>query len=306
MTPILLYWNHICVLHNYEKTFLAQLTERLRQQNIALDIRFFGLGYPEHMSEYLARPDAILPDVLVSADLEVFEDSRIFNRFSDTLYPAADWGLLRQTAALEAVFRHPALLPFVSIPLVYYTSNPDACAKKGIHDIGGLAFGGINNSAGKTLVKAVWSHRGKDEARRLLETSSVSDMPIGAFQQVRTGQRQTALVPSLYALRADGSSTFLQIPQEGPLLISSYFCTRRSVPEQAARALAEAILCPELCTFYAQNGDLILHPACIDRPSQQIADRYFVPTPDWYNQVPPQEFYALYRGALPTAKDPAP
>lgn len=306
MTSILLYWNHICVLHNQEKIFLAQLTERLRQQNIALDIRFFGLGYPEHMSEYLARPDAILPDVIVSADLEVFEDSRIFNRFSNTLYPAADWVLLRQTAALKAVSRHPALLPFVSIPLVYYTSNPTACAEKNICDIGGLAFGGINNSAGKTLVKAVWSYRGKDEARRLLETSSVSDMPIGAFQQVRTGQRETALVPSLYALRADGLSTFLQIPQEGPLLVSSYFCARHSIPEQAARALAEAILCPELCTFYAQNGDLILHPACIDRPSLQISDRYFIPTFDWYDRVSPQEFYALYCEALPTAKDPAP
>lgn len=306
MTPILLYWNHICVLHNYEKAFLAQLTERLRQQNIALDIRFFGLGYPEHMSEYLARPDAVLPDAIVSADLEVFEDSRIFGRFSDTLYPASGWVPLRQTTALKAVSRHPALLPFVSIPLVYYTSNPAACAEKGICDIDGLAFGGINNSAGKTLVKAVWSHRGKDETRRLLETSSVSDMPIGAFQQVRVGQRETALIPSLYALRADGLSTFLQMPKEGPLLVSSYFCARRSVSEQAARALAEAILCPELCTFYAQNGDLILHPACIDHPSRQTADRYFVPTPDWYKQVLPQEFYALYGGVLPTAKDPVP
>ena len=62
MRHILLYWNHICVLHRQEKTFLDALAQRLLSDEIQLDVRYFGLGYPEHMSEYLARPDAILPD----------------------------------------------------------------------------------------------------------------------------------------------------------------------------------------------------------------------------------------------------
>ena len=74
MTHILLYWNHICVLHRQEKAFLQELAGRLHREDIELEVRFFGLGYPEHMSEYLARPDAVLPDLIVSADLEVFED----------------------------------------------------------------------------------------------------------------------------------------------------------------------------------------------------------------------------------------
>ncbi len=79
MTSILLYWNHICVLHRQEKAFLEDLAQRLRGDGIRLEVRYFGLGYPEHMSEYLARPDAILPDLIVSADLEVFEDLRPFS-----------------------------------------------------------------------------------------------------------------------------------------------------------------------------------------------------------------------------------
>ena len=147
------------------------------------------------MSEYLARPDAILPDLIVSADLEVFEDLRIFSKFKSNLYPAADWVPLRQSPMLNAVQRGPCLLPFVSIPLVYYTREPEACAKTSLPDWRGLAFGGINNSAAKTVVKSVWERWGQVAAAKLLGESLVADMPIGAFQAVRQGQTSTALVP---------------------------------------------------------------------------------------------------------------
>ena len=105
MTHILLYWNHICVLHRQEKAFLQELAGRLHREDIELEVRFFGLGYPEHMSEYLARPDAVLPDLIVSADLEVFEDRAIFSKMEPELYPAADWVSLRESPALDAVRR---------------------------------------------------------------------------------------------------------------------------------------------------------------------------------------------------------
>lgn len=91
MRHILLYWNHICVLHRQEKTFLDALAQRLLSDEIQLEVRYFGLGYPEHMSEYLARPDAILPDLIVSADLEVFEDTDIFCKLNHSLYPVRSW-----------------------------------------------------------------------------------------------------------------------------------------------------------------------------------------------------------------------
>lgn len=304
MTHVLLYWNHICVLHNQEKAFLHRLTERLALEDIALETRFFGLGYPEHMSEYLAKPDAILPDILVSADLEVFEDSRIFGKLADTLHPTADWLPLRQSRALELVARSEKLLPILAIPLVYYTRQPSHCAGRTIPSVEGLTFGGINNSAGKTLVKAVWSHYGRDAAARVLRDSAVTDMPIGAFQGVRMGQASTALVPSLYALRADGTETHLCCPEEGPLLIPSYLCARTSLSEALARRVVESILCPELCNFYATNGDLILFPSCTEKSSAQESTDYLVPLSAWYDTVSPEEFYELYSEFLPTAHIP--
>ena len=44
MTSILLYWNHICVLHRQEKAFLEDLAQRLWGDGIRLEVRYFGLG----------------------------------------------------------------------------------------------------------------------------------------------------------------------------------------------------------------------------------------------------------------------
>lgn len=300
MTRVLLYWSHICVLYNGEKQFLEGLRQRLLGEDIQLEVRYFGLGYPEHMSEYLAREGAELPDMIVSADLEVFEDRRIFDRLSPELLNVRGWAPLRACRALDAVSRGDRLLPFVAIPLVYYTRDLRRCEDTSLKDWDGLAFGGINNSAGKSIVKAVWSHYGKAAAESFLERSSVSDMPIGAFQAVRTGAAGTALVPSLYALRADGESTFLRVPREGPLLIPTYLCARSSAPERALRKVAEGIVCPELCDFYAGQGDLIVLPNLTEKRSRQEGEKYILPEREWLGATSPEEFYALYKKYLPS------
>ena len=267
MTQVLLYWNHICVLHRQEKAFLEKLAQALRAEDIELTVRYFGLGYPEHMSEYLAKPDAILPDILVSADLEVFEDARLFGRLSPTLYPARSFVPLRDSAALD----------------------------KSLCEMDGLCVGGVNNSAVKTVVKTLLSRDGEDATARFLAQANVSDMPIGAYQQVRMGAGRTALVPSLYALRADGGQTHLVTPQGGPLLIPSYFAARTSIPESIARRIANAIFCQELCDFYAANGDLLVFPACTTLTSHQEGDRYLAPAQDWLAHYDPAAFEDFYQ-----------
>ena len=302
MIHVTLYWSHICVLHRQEKLFLEQLTEKLRGQGIELDVHYFGLGYPQHMSEYLAQPDAVLPDMILSADLEVFEDPRIYRKIQPDLYAVNGWVPLRDVPSLSQVRRVPELLPVAAIPLVYYTRTPDACRGVPLTGQKSLAFGGINNSAVKTVVKYVWETYGQQAAADLLQNSLVTDMPIGAFQAVRQGQADTSLCPSLYALRADGESTFLCTPQEGPVLIPSYLCARKSVPEDVARLIANEILCRELCDFYVANGDLILYPACTTNHSQQEQAPFACPTAPWLDTLIPQAFYDLYAAKLPTAK----
>lgn len=71
---------------------------------------------------------------------------------------------LRSGPMLDAVERGPFLLPFLSIPLVYYTRDPESCACTALPDWNGLALGGINNPAVKTVVKAVWERWGSRTA----------------------------------------------------------------------------------------------------------------------------------------------
>ena len=67
-----------------------------------------------------------------------------------------------------------------------------------------LSYGGINNSAVKTVAKLTWESFGMETAKHFLTASNVFDMPIQAFHQVSIGASPLALVPSVYALRADG------------------------------------------------------------------------------------------------------
>lgn len=304
MKKVSLYWNHICILHNYEKSFLQEVKQTLLQHDIELDVTYFGMGYPEHMSDYLYKQDAVLPDIIVSADLEVFEDSRIFSKLEANLYPCHDWVSFKESAALELVERSPYLLPFISIPLVYFTTNPVDCKNKKIYEINQLAFGGINNSAGKTVTKAVWNRYGKETAAHILQNSVVEDMPIGAFRQVKIGKAQTALVPSIYALRADDAETFMQIPQEGPLLVPSYLCVRNSIEKEVAVTVVNEIICQKLCEFYAEKGDLIVYPNFNVPSSQHENEIYFTVDSHWLEKLSPQEFYKLYGTYLSKAHIP--
>lgn len=302
MTRVKLFWNHICVLHRQERSLLDDLRTRLRLEGIDLDIRFFGLGYPFHMSEYLAREDAELPDIVVSADLEVFEVPQVFRKIQSGLYPVEDWLPLRESAALTHVRRDITLAPFVSIPLVYYTREPASATAQPLTEMNSLAIGGINNSVCKTIAKAVWERHGQAAAESLLSRCLITDMPIEAFRLVCMGKAQSALVPSLYALRADGQETFLSIPPEGPVLVSSYICARQTVPEAVARSVVKGIVSRELCHFYAQNGDLIVHPALTQVHSRQKDDRYLVPSTNWLAAYRADDFYDLYCRCLPAAR----
>ena len=74
---------------------MQELAGRLHREDIELEVLFFRLGIPGAYVEYLARPDAVLPDLIVSADLEVFEDQAIFPRWNRSC-TGGRLGLLRK------------------------------------------------------------------------------------------------------------------------------------------------------------------------------------------------------------------
>lgn len=309
MIKVLLYWNNICVLHKKEQEYLEHITKCLEEQGILLQIRYFGLGYPTHMSEYLREEEAVLPDLIVSTDLEVFEDYRIFDRFQAELYPAADWIELKENTAVKSVYRSNKLLPFLIIPLVFFTNQPMGCEETGIGELIGhqpIAFGGINNSAVKTVVKAVWSRYGKEAALQMVTDGIITEMPVQAFQKVRTGECNVAIVPTLYALRADERNYFARCPKDGTVALPSYICARNSIPKEAAQAVIRELTAPDFCNFFVKSGDLICGvEGTAVHPWLETQEAVFLfPDKEWFMKVVPEEFYSFYCKAIPDAHCP--
>ncbi len=305
MTEVLMYWNNICILHKKEKEYIAKITTDLSKKGINLKTRFFGLGYGEHMGEYLAKEKAVLPDVVVSADLEVFEDERIFKTLAGGLHKMSKMVPLRNCEALEAVQRSEYLLPLLAIPLVYYTKNENLQTENTIEHMPDLVFGGINNSAAKTVVKAVWSRYGKQNVTELLCNAHVTSMPIEAFAKVQKGGSEVALVPSVYALRADGKNSFLKTPKEGVFLTPSYICARNSISREVAKAVISRIAGKELCEFYVEAGDLIVFPDCCKVKSKQENGRYCTIDKGFFKNTSAEQFYAFYKAYIQSAQEPS-
>lgn len=304
MEKIRLYWNHICILHKKEKEFLDQLVEKMKEFHIELEVTCFGLGYGTSMSKYLEQPDAILPDIIVSIDLEVFEYAPTYNKIKDDLYDLCKEKRLYHKDLASPVYRDEKLLPFIGIPLVYITNNVEEITNKNVTQIESLSIGGVDNSAIKMVAKTVWETYGKEEAEKLLENSVIGAMPIVAFSNVKKSLAKTALVPSIYAMRADQVSEFLQVPKEGALLIPSFVCARNTISYENAITVIQEIVCEELCDFYVESGNLISFSRNATKESVYRKEEYFTASNAFLQELSEEEFYKMYKKYIPYAHTP--
>ena len=304
MNKVILYWNHICILQHEENRQLNLVKERLVKHNIDLDIKHFGLGHPLHMSEYLAQKDALLPDIIVSADLEVFEDKRLYNKLLP-LHNTLNWLPLKNNEMIKACVRQETLTPFIIIPLVCYTTNLNKYNNTSIldHCDSSFSIGGINNSAVKSIYKSVYQKFGKDNANRLIKEASVAPIPINAFQNVRTGVTDGCLVPKLYTFSADNINTFEVEFTEGIYLLPSYFTARKTVDESIAKIVQIEIMNEAFLNMYAKSGKLITCPKIDTTNLEDNYTKFQVISKDFINSFDNKAFYDDYTSILSTAKN---
>ncbi len=306
MKHISLYWNNICVLHRQELAYLGTCVQALRHQDIDLRVESFGLGYPMHMSDYLRKDAARLPDIIVSADLEVFEDHRVFSKLAHELQPVHRWYGTKSTEGVPVVERSDFLLPFLIIPLVFFSSDPnrdidlrlEEVARKGLP----VAFGGIDNSAAKSVVKTVWSRYGLDAARSLFRQATVTGMPVQAFQLAKTGVKPLALVPSLFAATTNEGKAFA--PSDGAVAVPSYICVRNTVSEEDARKVIDLLFAPEFLSFFVEKGNLIspLSGSPVQLWMEKQGSQLQISTTKWLQETQPEEFYRFYCEMIPSAE----
>lgn len=293
MVRVLLYWSNICVLNKSEIELLRRTKEDLLRDDIELEVRFFGLGYPLHMSDYLRAADAIIPDMILSTDLEVFEDERVYKKIENELIDASV--LYRNT--IKEIER-PMLLPYLSIPLMLFSKDKEGLSFKDLKN-NNAAFGGINNSAAKSVVKTVWSLYGKAEAEALLKSSFITPMPIGSFQSVRTGQRKTAVIPSLFAL-SDTSYKSSSL-KEGVLSIPSYISVRKTIDKDVASRIIERLNGNDFIKLYEEQGKMLMSSKDAPEWYKALNTKLVLPSYDFLSNLDSTGFYDLYCKYIPSA-----
>lgn len=301
MTTVKLYWSNICIMHRMEKQLLEQGAQKLAEVGIDLQVRHFGIGYPQRMAEYLAEPNAEIPDIIISTDLEVFEDSRIFSRFRNDLHPLRDLFPIRPEIQGSNICQWRELLPFLVIPMVFCASGEYEVAEAGLSlesvlTQEGIAFGGTGNSAAKAVIKTLWDIFGREAAVKFAQASCISNMPINAFQQVRTGGAQLGIVPTVYAKSANGIALKRYWPKEGAIALPSYVAAGRQIELDVVTAVLDELLSTETCQAYERDGDLYC-PLKAGRGNSWVEENgtsFLYPSPGWFENVSPQEFEEIY------------
>lgn len=300
MKTVKLYWSNICILHKYEKNYLDNLILLLKEKNIHLEVTYFGIGYPYKLNEYLKKSNAIIPDIIVSTDLEVYEDNNIYSKFSNNLYNLSKYFNIKNEIKSSPIYFDEKLLPFLVIPLVFSYNNNYKGLTNSIKNIidtdSKTVIGGINNSGAKCIVKAIWSEYGKESAKKFLSNSNILNMPIQSFNDVKSGSDRLAITPSVYAKRANDKNLFMSYPKDGAIALPSYITASKSLDEPTMLEVLSSLLTKDFCNSFVKSSSLL---SCI---SDTIDDdlissnkyKFLYPSKEWFNTVTSEEFFQLY------------
>ncbi len=255
-----MFWSNVCVLGRQEVRHVEEAAKRLREKGIELTTTFFGLGQEEGLAEFVSRTEETA-DLMISTDLTMFEDERIFGTFRERLIPARELRALKPCVADSSIACNPLLLPVLVIPLVMVVNR--ACWGErplplGFADIveERKSYGGRDNSAGKGLNRQLAALYGDAFMESFNGNADVFEMPVQAFQAVQKGRVPVSIVPTLFAMRADDTELAVIYPKEGAVTVPSFLAVRDTVSMELAKDLIEAIFPAGFCDFYAENGHI--------------------------------------------------
>lgn len=128
-------------------------------------------------------------------------------------------------------------IPFIIIPLVaVYNKNnitinelPKSYADF-IHPQYNKRYsiGGTNNSAGESVFKSLWCRYGEEFTKIFIKNSNTYTMPAAAYNSVKTGKTDFAIVPTIFSDRSN-KDLGQYIPDEGIIPIPSYIAIKNGI-----------------------------------------------------------------------------
>lgn len=300
-----IYWNNICILSRYEENYLKDKLDAIKHKyNIDFQIEYFGLGKEKKLSEKLKEDieNGNMADVIISTDLEIFENNEIYEKYKDKLQDLDNVFSLKDNIRNSNINRNKKLVPFLNIPLLIVgnkkmiKNNIPESIEEVINE--SFIFGGINNSAGTSVVKGIWYKYGERGLKNLLENGIIKEMPIQAFHAVKNGQCVLGLVPSVFAKIGDCSEDLKIIwPKDGALSIPSYIAINKSVDLKTIEILKMEIFNEEFSNFFVNRGDII---SCFKDTLDKdyfLKNNFNLTYPDdmWFKNLDNKRFEDIYK-----------
>ncbi|MCD5410932.1 MAG: ABC transporter substrate-binding protein [Clostridiales bacterium] len=235
-----LLWNNICLLSRFEEEYINTLGIQ------ELDVDYFGMGRETGLVDYF-KNEANPWDIVVSTNTDVFQDKSLLHIRKETLLSLVDEDFLPKLNHPN-LYSEPKFLPFIVIPLVIVINTgkthlrpkslEELCSKE---YCGQVTFGGIHNSAGRSLIKIIWSLYGKSSAKALLDNSVVGSMPAASFKKVMDGEVPIAVVPTIFAARSGLNDVITVNPIEGAVAIPSFIAINKECPKEEYAIFFEKI-----------------------------------------------------------------
>lgn len=299
MKTVRLYWSNICILHRFEKEFLDHLHDELLKQDINLEVTYFGLGAPMYLNTYFMQENFVYPDIMVSTDLEVFENEKIYTPMKQHLLPLTKFYDIKKEIQSTSIYRDAYLLPYLVIPLVFSYNercNSPTSIQEMLQQQQETTIGGIHNSGAKCIIKAIWSYFGKEAAIQFLNTTTLQNMPIQAFHEVRMGSNKLAITPLVYAKRADNTNLFVSYPSDGAIALPSYITCFKTLDANTREIVLDALLSPSFVNSFVENASMY---ACIcntldDGYIKENKCKFMYPSKEFFQETTSDEFYEVY------------
>ena len=251
-----------------EEAFINK--KSIAKEILPFNFQYFGLGRTSTMKEKIKldlQEHSIKGDIIVSTDLEIFQDNRIAKSLKNTFKHDSSLFPIRRELMDTFVLEPKGYFhPFIVIPLVILVNTQSLGENKPPKSLYDLldpsfklkyTFGGLHNSAGRSLLKALWYLYGVEAAEAFLANAVVTSMPAQAFQKVNKGEVMAAIVPTIFAKRAGINNLQSYWPEEGAIAIPSYVAVKNSISSEALDVFTNSIIGIEHQTQLRDFGDVI-------------------------------------------------
>jgi ABC-type Fe3+ transport system substrate-binding protein len=298
-----IYWNNVCLLSRAEEDLINKTCQKLQGQRF--EFEYFGLGKPLKMHQKIQQDlqaGNVKADALVCTDLDVFYNKKYLHDRLDEYQDLAN-SFPISNKNLNANTFHPTdrIQPALVIPLVIVVNTAllgKETPPESLYDLtadvwqGKVVFGGMDTSAGRSLLLSLWYLYGEEAMHRFIRNASVTSVPAAAYSAVARGQFPVGIVPSIFAAR-HGAGTIERIwPTDGAVAIPSYVAIKNNTPDIVKELLHECLFSQQVQEFFSMRGYMIpVNPkARIPQWVEQNCHKTVYPDWEWIKKLDTERF----------------